>query len=239
MQRDRQYIASNEKAEIIIKSLCQKSPKTIAELAASLIKQFQIKPVTARSSVIRLVNQLMDIAILDKVGSTDKGEKLVDISPNGIYLLISSFPYAKSKYLKKEDIISYLDNKKKKELANLLKVCFFLEKEEETEEEEEKSDILNALEFEYELKGEAATDWESLEDRILEICLEILEDFIDKKGGTMYLEELITNLPNELKRAYKRILYSYKDKIDEEIQTHQLRKMKVQELIEKFHQIEQ
>lgn len=233
MKDNRKYVSSSEKAEIVLKSLCQKSPQTISELTETLVKTLPIKPTTARSSVTRIVNDLIEIGILEEVGSAEKGAKLVDFTPYGIYLITISFPHTGAKYITMDDILHYL-HKKNKEIEELLRIYLYLKSDKEEEEEEEFSSFLETLDLAADLEEEEINNWKDLEDSILDLCIMELEEYIDKRGGLLYLEELMSKMPKELKRAYKRVLYSYKDKIEEEIKNYELRKNKIQELISKL-----
>lgn len=226
MNSEKKYVSSSDKVEIILKSLCKESPLSLSNLADLLVKMFGMRFSTARSSVNRIVNDLITHDILEEAGTDRRGSKLIEISALGVYMVVSALSTTKTKYLTIEDLIRFL-NKKCREAADILRVYLLLKGEEEHEEYDFLDTILLVSEFE----DVDINDWSDLVDNLLELCISEIEEFIDKRGGVLDLREIMMQLPEDLVKPFKKILYAYKDYIDDEIMKYEARKRKIDELL--------
>lgn len=224
----RKYVPKSAKVEIIIKALCEKSPRTINELAENLASRLGLKFTTARSTASRIVSSFLELDILEEAGTDRKGSRLIEISPAGAYVIARNLPDFKTEFLKKEDVVKLLLRKSSK-AADALEVYYVLRRE--TEEELGAEDFYDAITLDMELEDVEISSWDELADEIISLCTSQIERYLDRKGGILDLRELMKTLPEKIKKTYVRILYAYLDEIDEELGKLTLRKEKVKELI--------
>lgn len=229
----RKYISSSEKAEYVLKKILNEGPLSVADLTEYFIREYNMKASTARSSASSIVNTLIDLDVLEYVGTDKRGSKRVDITPHGIYSLISLYMIpGKTKILSVNDILNALKRKNREDLIPLVKLFITLEdikkKREFEKEEEEEIDILDLLTIGYDVIDKIRiSNWDELEESLVDSLNEAVKEvFLEKKGGVYDLIEFIKNLDREEKRAMIKTLFAMKESIEEEImELEKMRKM--------------
>ncbi len=239
----RKYISSSEKAEYILKKILNEGPLSVADLTEYFIREYNMRASTARSSASNIVNTLIDLDVLEYIGTDKRGSKRVDITPFGIQVLTFMFSFpGKTRILSANDVINALKRKNREDLIPLIKLFLTVENikhkqrfEEELEEfEEEYTDILDFLEFGSELEdrlGTRISDWSDLEESLINTLSETIRElFLEKKGRLYDLIEFTKNLNEEERRALIKVLFVMRESIEEEI----MKLEKIKKMLEEF-----
>lgn len=229
----KKYITAHEKAVFVLKKILEKAPISVAKLTELMMKERGARFSTARSSISQVVKDLLELGVLEYIGSGKRGTKIVDLSPKGLITILNLLMMIKENKIgiTLDDLLNYLARKGYDRYVPLITLYTKINSEfaeEELEEKEIEAIKENILDYFYYTALLEDMDypesWQKLEEYIIEEILEILDEaLIETPSKILDLKDLVNRLNENEKRILKKVLYEFKT--DKEIEIERIKKI--------------